>query len=202
MSQLSAATSGYERRAFGRRETRLPAIVRINHRTTVSCTVRDVSEGGALLEFSEAVELPARIRLAMDSSPNDIICDVRHKRGKLAGVQFTGGNLTIALRHIVDPADPATRLPEGLPTVQTENDCQRSKDLAELVARLRRSLVALAAANLAVKNDAIPRDISVMLVSVAREQIVATEAASGGVLIELSEFAALVEALSSQRPAS
>lgn len=201
MSQLSAATSGYERRAFGRRETRLPAIVRINHRTTVSCTVRDVSEGGALLEFSEAVELPARIRLAMDSSPNDIICDVRHKRGKLAGVQFSSGNLAIALRHIVDPADPATRLPDGFPTERSDAGPQRSQDLAELVARLRRSLVALAAANLAVKDDAIPRDISVMLASVAREQMAATEAAAGGSLNELSEFAALVDALSSHRPA-
>ncbi|MEQ1670997.1 MAG: PilZ domain-containing protein [Hyphomicrobium sp.] len=200
MSHLNTAKSGFERRAFGRRETLLPAVVRINHRTIIACTVRDVSEGGALLEFSEQIELPPRIRLTIGGSVNEIICDVRHQRGHRAGVQFACGPLAIALRQVVAPADPATRVMPVIVEDCTQEHATRSQQATELVARLRKARTNLVETVAAVAvaqpefeapviaaNDDVPRDMSAMLISIG-SRIVAQPAAGPPREMSLSLF--------------
>ena len=44
-----------ERRAFGRRATHEHAIVRIPGRPALRCVIRNISDGGALLDFGDEV---------------------------------------------------------------------------------------------------------------------------------------------------
>lgn len=172
MNQPNTAKSGFERRAFGRRETLLPAVVRINQRTILSCTVRDVSEGGALLEFPEVAELPPRIRLTIGGSVNEIICDVRHQRENRAGVQFACGPMAIALRQIVVPADPATRVQHPAAIDERFTDTGGGPQVAmQLIAQLRKARAIVrddeAVALIVAANDDVPRDMSALIKSIS-----------------------------------
>jgi PilZ domain len=84
-----AGPSSSDRRAFGRRPTFQHASAVISGRPPLRCIVRDISEGGALLDFGEPVSLPYRLRLVWDGSGAFAECDVRHVQGANAGVQFT-----------------------------------------------------------------------------------------------------------------
>ncbi len=81
--------SSADRRAFGRRPTFQHARAVMSGRPPLRCIVRDISEGGALLDFGEPVSLPYRLRLVWDGSGASAECDVRHVQGANAGVQFT-----------------------------------------------------------------------------------------------------------------
>jgi PilZ domain len=89
MKQLA---TGADRRAFGRRPTNQHAVAHIAGRAPLRCSVRDISEGGALLDFGEAVSLPWRLRLVWDGTGEAAECEVRHVRGGQAGVQFICAN--------------------------------------------------------------------------------------------------------------
>ncbi len=124
-----------ERRAFGRRSTDMPARVRAAGIAQQSCTIRDISEGGALLEFASPPELLPRVWLCL-SDGTDVLCDVRHARGNRVGVQFAGGAPPVILRHMVEPADPATRVPERAVADPDRAECSR------MVAEVRRAMTA------------------------------------------------------------
>lgn len=124
----------HERRAFGRRATDMPAYVRASGIAQQSCTIRDISGGGALLEFPAFSELPSRIWLLL-SDGTDVLCEVRHARGNRVGVEFVGGAPPLVLRHIVAPADPATQAPEIAISRPDRAECRR------LIASVRRTLI-------------------------------------------------------------
>lgn len=84
----SPPTSHAEKRAFGRRETSIGAVVRDGHRI-YDCIIRDLSEGGALLEFNSRPDLSTRFWLRWEGMSSDIVCEVRHVNGHRAGVQFS-----------------------------------------------------------------------------------------------------------------
>jgi hypothetical protein len=50
--------------------------------------VRNWSRTGALLELNEIVEPPYSIRLRLESTGEDITCEVKHARGYYIGVRF------------------------------------------------------------------------------------------------------------------
>jgi PilZ domain len=77
-----------DRRAFGRRPTNQHAMAHIVGRAPLRCAVRDISEGGALLEFGEPVLLRNRLRLVWEGTGQQAECEVRHVQGAKAGVQF------------------------------------------------------------------------------------------------------------------
>ena len=80
-----------DRRQFGRRDTAYDGIVPVPGRPMLSCIVRDLSEGGALLEFqSEDVWLPYKFMLRMPSLGIVTHCEVRHQRYNRVGVMFVG----------------------------------------------------------------------------------------------------------------
>ena len=89
---MSAIRSYADRRAFGRRPTNQHAVAHVTGRAPLRCVVRDISEGGALLDFGEPVSLPHRLRLVWDGSGEHAECEVRHVQGGNAGVQFICSN--------------------------------------------------------------------------------------------------------------
>jgi hypothetical protein len=80
--------SGADRRAFGRRATNDHAIVRIPGRPPVRCMVKNISVGGALLDFGEAVWLPYTFHIRWEGTGREELCEIKHQNGGRIGVQF------------------------------------------------------------------------------------------------------------------
>jgi PilZ domain len=140
--------TGADRRAFGRRDTNMAGVVRLSNHVTHACVIRDISEGGALLEFPAPVNLSGRLRLSFDGAGQEIICEARHARGNRIGVQFVR-NITLAARPLAAPTDATAPLPV-LRRAETPSETGRGTAASELVA-LRRN----AGKASAVKPDAI-----------------------------------------------
>lgn len=77
-----------ERRAFGRRPTHDHAIVQIPGRPPLRCTIKNISTGGALLDFGESVFLPFSFKLQWETQRRTEVCEVKHTNASFVGVQF------------------------------------------------------------------------------------------------------------------
>ena len=170
--------TGADRRAFGRRETHMAASVRLPNHTLYDCVIRDISEGGALLEFPQRIEVSGRLRLRLEAGSQEIICDVRHTRGNRAGVEFARP-IALAARPIVAPADAAALVFRPAAAAAEKG---RVRAASELVALRRKAAKILVKANLLaafepapviieIPDDAaapvLPRDISSLIQSAA-----------------------------------
>lgn len=80
--------SSIEQRKFGRRSVALHAIVEVLGRSHLPCVVRNLSEGGALIELIDRAELPASFGLRLPNSNATIPCDRTHKTGNAYGITF------------------------------------------------------------------------------------------------------------------
>jgi len=85
-----------ERRASQRRDVNWKATIRIGNEAPIPCRVINVSTGGALLELSDTIWLPADFRIVIPDAIFEATCDVRHQAGRRVGVMFTS-NLREAL---------------------------------------------------------------------------------------------------------
>lgn len=133
------SAEAFDRRVFGRRRTNIQASVRIGYRI-VPCTIKDLSEGGALLEFETQMDLPARLWLSWPGQSNEVVCEVRHTRRNSAGVQFTRPQ-ALNLKAAVTPAEvfrPAPAAHDEASTGASGND---------LVSEHRRALRQVASAS-------------------------------------------------------
>lgn len=76
-----------ERRSLRHRTLKGGKIV-LDHRSTIDCVIRNMSEEGALIRIAQEVPLPARFELLLVES--DMICpvEVRWQRGRDAGLHF------------------------------------------------------------------------------------------------------------------
>lgn len=132
---MAAVPNYAERRAFGRRAANLTGYVYLPGKAGITCVIKDVSEGGALLEFAERVTLPSRLRLMREGSDIIADCNVRHTRGQQAGVQF----LTEAGRQLardVFKLNAAETAPPLAPMLRRDTEVTPSRG-SELVQRLR-----------------------------------------------------------------
>jgi hypothetical protein len=77
-----------EKRQFGRRQTNIRAWIKVTGRPSIPCTVRDISQGGALLECDEEVWLPYSFRVMAEHGVIDSVCEIRHQNGRKFGVEF------------------------------------------------------------------------------------------------------------------
>jgi hypothetical protein len=77
-----------ERRHFGRRETSIHGTALIPGRPNAPCLLRNISIGGAQLEFLSEVWLPFTFELVVESRGIRVWCEVRHQRGTTFGVMF------------------------------------------------------------------------------------------------------------------
>lgn len=89
---LLAATEsgggGYRRDQ--RRRTLKQARVVLSEWTTIDCRLRDISDSGAHIVFSNAVRLPETFRLHNVSDGTITPVELKWQRGLEAGVAFTG----------------------------------------------------------------------------------------------------------------
>lgn len=78
-----------EKRQFGRRATNMRGWIKVAGRPAVPCLVRNLSEGGAMLECDEDIWLPFSFRLTSECRQVDRVCEVRHQYGERRfGVEF------------------------------------------------------------------------------------------------------------------
>ncbi len=131
VESMSEQQSGRERRQFGRREANVNASARLSTGSIAACIIREISEGGALLEFPVSFGQPSRLRLTWEGN-HEVLCEVRHVRDRMIGVQFVQTSVVSVERPMTKPIDEATRLPE-----MAANDVSPSRASAELVARKR-----------------------------------------------------------------
>lgn len=96
---MKPAFQPHERRQFGRRRTQLHAWVRVPGRPQYPCIVRDLSEGGAKLEFDDTSWLPARFHLTIDADGFESDCEVRHQDATHAGVEFVKRRPALVAGH-------------------------------------------------------------------------------------------------------
>lgn len=81
-----------DRRASVRKKVMRPARVYINERQSlIDCTILDLSEGGAKLEFGSRPMLPRTFDLQMQSGSIHR-CEVRWAKDNFFGVRFLGDN--------------------------------------------------------------------------------------------------------------
>lgn len=79
---------GPDRRTFGRRQTSDHAIVRVQGRPSMRCVVKNISEGGALLDFGAEVWLPFNFQLNWEIGGREELCEIKHRNGQFVGVFF------------------------------------------------------------------------------------------------------------------
>ena len=82
------ARSYHEQRQFGRRRTLIHAIVVTPNGCRQSCIVRNVSQGGALLELSDPHKLPVHFKLIVGADRFEADCEIRHRTENATGVLF------------------------------------------------------------------------------------------------------------------
>jgi hypothetical protein len=85
---MSRATAPVERRAFGRRESCIHAVIHVAGRPPLHAIVQNYSEGGALLTLPEPVKTTLPVRLVIESQGIDVVCEVRHSLMTSMGVRF------------------------------------------------------------------------------------------------------------------
>lgn len=77
-----------ERRQFGRRKTNIHGWIVPDGRPKLACIVRNVSEGGALLEFDVPTNMPYWFTLVIESKGFEARCEIRHQNERWVGVRF------------------------------------------------------------------------------------------------------------------
>lgn len=87
-----------ERRSYQRIEVNYRAVARLADGTSISCSVKNISPMGALLEFPEARILPAHFRITIPDQLFTAECEFRHQTGKSVGILFTTGRMEALAR--------------------------------------------------------------------------------------------------------
>lgn len=85
---MTSLSNPAERRQFGRRQTFKHGWVKIEGRPPVTCIVRNISEGGALLEVPANTWLPFKFRIEIAGEGIATDCEIRHQRDNMVGVCF------------------------------------------------------------------------------------------------------------------
>ncbi len=77
-----------DRRGFGRREVTIHAFAHIAGKRPEPCTVRNLSDGGALLDLAVTLAPLSVFRLVIEAKDIDSLCEVRRQDGTATGVRF------------------------------------------------------------------------------------------------------------------
>ncbi len=105
------AMTGADRRQFGRRATVRHAWIIAGAQRRIACVIRNVSEGGALLELDGVATLPGRFSLDIEGSGLIVACEARHRGQVSLGVLFLepgAGAQLLALGHGIQNSAPGT----------------------------------------------------------------------------------------------
>jgi len=89
-----------ERRKSTRNRCLIGARVVFNTRTsTMSCTLRNYSEEGALLKFGETPFVPGQLELVINNRETLMPAQLRWRQGDMAGIEFPRGRFIRELRE-------------------------------------------------------------------------------------------------------
>jgi c-di-GMP-binding flagellar brake protein YcgR len=81
--------TGEQRRRFFRRRMLKGARIAFNNGSSIfSCTIRDISEGGARLEIGNTLGIPDEFTLTMEDGSASFPCRVRRRTMTTLGVEF------------------------------------------------------------------------------------------------------------------
>jgi hypothetical protein len=114
--------SGPERRDFGRRPTNDHAIVRIPGRPTLRCVIKNISDGGALLDFGSEVWLPYNFQLVWETTGREEACEIKHRNGPFVGVFF---QRNADVKETPNPRCETIRVDEVSPWIAETNHPRR-----------------------------------------------------------------------------
>lgn len=81
-------TPTLETRQFGRRHTRLHAIIEARGRSSIRCMARNLSEAGAVLEVAQPSSLPTRFTLIIEATKFVSQCEVTQRTENTVDVRF------------------------------------------------------------------------------------------------------------------
>ena len=113
----ASALTGADRRQFGRRATVRHAWIIAGAQRRIACVIRNVSEGGALLELDGIASLPARFTLDIEGTGLIVACEARHRGQTSLGVLFLepgAGARLLALGPGVQSSALATGAPAAM----------------------------------------------------------------------------------------
>lgn len=77
-----------DRRQFGRRDYQRRAVVLAHGQAPLPCLVKNLSDEGAYLFFTEVPSLPTQFRLRLECDGTERHCCIKHCQGLGVGVQF------------------------------------------------------------------------------------------------------------------
>lgn len=77
-----------DKRQFGRRRTVIHAVVVLPKGGQLACIVRNISQGGALLEVEKPQHMPVHFRLIVAEDKFVADCEIRHRSDYAVGVFF------------------------------------------------------------------------------------------------------------------
>lgn len=117
------AVTGIEQRQFGRRPSNINAFAVLPGQVLVPCVIVNLSDGGALLSFTDGAAPTQSFRLFVEDTEFKLLCEVRHRNGRIVGVRFVRLAEGIALNRYflktaVEPAAgdiPLVRAPTARP---------------------------------------------------------------------------------------
>jgi len=89
------AATAVARSADRRRTLKAGLIAYSGRHVTLRCAVRDLSDGGARLQFEGSIDAPDTFELIIDMDGLEADCRVVWRRGKEVGVLFVGGTRQI-----------------------------------------------------------------------------------------------------------
>ncbi len=96
-SSIGQTMDDPEKRRAARKRTLKGALIIFNGRTsTLSATLRDISDTGARLRVSKDVAMPETFDLAIDTDGLEIPCTLAWRKGEEIGVKFTGPAVKVA----------------------------------------------------------------------------------------------------------
>jgi hypothetical protein len=87
-AQASPARSSGEKRRFPRTRMLKAGKVILSEQSTIDCTIRDFSPGGARLVFAAPTPLPKLFRLLIVATDNMVPATLVWQKGLAAGVSF------------------------------------------------------------------------------------------------------------------
>jgi hypothetical protein len=86
-------------RRFGRRSSSVNAFVLLPGNVKLPCIIENVSDGGALLRFTDGAAPTQSFRLMLEDTSFNLLCEVRHQGSRRLGVRFVRLAEGIALNH-------------------------------------------------------------------------------------------------------
>ncbi len=106
-----AKSDGEQRRALRRRVLKAGLVAYNERHSTLSCTVRDISDTGARVRVDGSVSAPDTFELIIQIDGLEASCEVVWRNGSEVGVRFLGAPRMVAAKRqqVINPLLPVEK---------------------------------------------------------------------------------------------